>query len=182
MLYSILNVQLTGIIMVASKQYKLDLFKQLLPALDKRKFDFYKNLSDEEKKGFSDIVALRAMSAVVSNNVDDHEYAIESINMANKHMWNPALKDHPELKYLSMAVAGLGKVVRHEFIKAPSGKKRNMKILDVLSVYYPTASLNELEMFFDMNSADDIIELGNLMGLQVDEMKDFKKEVKKAKK
>lgn len=168
--------------MAAKKKYKLDLFGKLLPALDKRDFKLYKNLSEEEKKGFADIVALRAMSGTKGMDRDMCEYLIKAANGANKHLWNPALSNHPELKYLTLAAIGIGYRVKHEFIKAPLGKKRNMKVFQVLRNFYPTASMDELQLFLDMNDIDALIEIAEMLGMQKEEIKEYKKEVKKVKK
>ena len=168
--------------MVTKKEYKLDLFGKLLPALDKRDFSFYKNLTDEEKKGFADIVALRAMSGTPDSNKAMCEYHIFAANEANKNFWNSALKDHKELQYLAIARLGTGKSVKHQWIKGPVSKKINIKVFDVLKRYYPTASDYEMKMFISMNTADDLIEIGKMLGLQKEELKELKKEIKKVKK
>jgi len=164
------------------KTYKVDLFKKLLPAFDTRDFNIYSKLSEEERKGFADIVALRASSSAKTNDVKTLEYLVEAANSVNKHLWNSALKDHKELKCMLFASAGWGSKIDHEFIHIKSGKKKNKKVLEVLRRYYPTASTNELQMFIDINDVDDIIEIGLLLGLQKEPMKEYKKEVKKAKK
>lgn len=168
--------------MATKKEYKLDLFKQVLPALDKRDFSFYKNLSDEEKKGFVDIVALRYMSTTADSNKELCEYHILAANEANKNLWHPELSKHKELQYLAMALIGTGGVVRHEWIKGPAGKKLNNKVFNLVKKYYPTASSNEIQMFIDMNTADDLIELAEMFGTQKEELKELKKEIRKVKK
>lgn len=168
--------------MATEKKYKLDLFRKLLPALDRRDFKLYKNLSDEEKKGFADIVALRYMSCTETENKETIEYLIQASNGANKHLWNPALSKHPELKYLTLAAIGIGHRIKHAYIKAPMGKKRNMKVFQVLRNFYPTASLDELQLFLDMNDVDALIEIAEMLGMQKEEIKEYKKEVKKVKK
>jgi len=159
--------------MATEKKYKLDLFKKVLPALDRCNFNLYKNLSDEEKKGFFEILALRAMSGMPDTDRDKCEYYILATNNANKHLWNPALKEHKELKYLILATCGLGgdKEVHCQFIKAPTGKKRNKKVFQVLRNFYPTASMDELQLFLDMNDVDALIEIAEMLGMQKEEIK-----------
>jgi len=167
--------------MATKKEYKLDLFKQVLPALDKRDFSFYKNLTDEEKKAFADIVVLRYMSTTADVDREMCEYHILAANEANKNLWHPELSKHKELQYLAMALIGTGSVVRHEWIKGPTGKKHNNKVFDLVKKYYSTASNDEIQMFIDMNTADDLIELAKIFGTQKEELKDLKKEIKKVK-
>lgn len=170
--------------MTTKKTYKLDLFGKVLPALDRRDFSLYSKLTDEERKNFADIVILRYMSNAKTASMDILEYIIAMTNEANKHLWNSALKDHGELKCMILATSGVGVGIKinHEFIKAPIGKKRNNKMFDVVRRYYPTASINELQMFIDMNNEDDLIEIGKMLGLQKEELNVYKKEVKRIKK
>ena len=168
--------------MATEKNYKLDLFNQLLPAIDKRDFGFYSRLTDEEKKGFAGVVALRAMSGCPDSDRDMCEYAIQAANEANKDFWNSQLTKHPELQYLILASMGIGGKIRHEWIKAPNSKKVNTKITDVLRRYYPSISNDEMQLFIDINDADSLLEIGKMLGLQKDEMNEYKKEIKKVKK
>ena len=167
--------------MAEKKKYKVDLFGKLLPALDRRDFDIYNKLTEEEQKGFADIVVLRAMSSTKTNDRETLEYLLMVTNGANKHLWNSALKDHTELKCMILATIGLGNRVDHEYIKAPVGKKQKTIIMDILKRFNPTASINELQMFIDINEEDDIIEVGELLGMQKEELKEYKKEVRKIK-
>ena len=168
--------------MTSEKKYKLDLFNKVLPAIDKRDFSFYSRLSDEEKKGFSPIVALRAMSCAKDYNKETCEYIIQAANEANKDFWNSQLTKHPELQYLILSSMGLGMKIDRQWIKGPTGKSINSKIMDVLRRYYPTASQKELQMFIDMNDVDSLIEVGKMVGLQKEDMKEYTKEIKKVKK
>lgn len=169
--------------MAAEKTYKLDLFNDLLPALDTRDFKFYSRLSDEEKKGFASIVALRVISGYTDKDIDMCEYFIGMANEANKHLWNPSIaKNHPELQYLSLALIGVGKKVRHEWIRGFTKKKKDNKALDILKKYDPLASDEELVMLFDINTEEELIEIAKMVGIQDHELKEVKKVVKRLKK
>lgn len=165
--------------MSKKQDYKLDIFK-VLEAIDKRDFGFYKNLSDEEKKNFAGIVAMRWLSSV-SGSKDLQEYYVLAVNeTANKNFWSSGLKDHPELQYLTLARAGCGAKQRHEWIKGPTKKSSN-KIYDFLKKYYPTANIEELDLFFEKNTLEDMIEIAKMLGMQDDEIKEIRKELKKIK-
>lgn len=178
-------------VMIKVKKYKLDLFR-LLKALDCRDFKFYSTLSEEEKKGFAGIVAMRWMSSAPYSNQDDCEYHISAVNLiANNHFWNPEIKNHTELQYLLLACCGTGSDKRpqrapkwsktkHEWIKGPSKKKDN-KIIQMLKEYYPTANREELEMFFQINDIDDFINIAEILGYQDDQIKEIKTEIMRLK-
>jgi len=168
--------------MAEKKKYKLDLYNKFLPAIMRRDVNIYSKLSDEERKGFADIVALRTMSSAKTNDVDILTYLILTANSVNKHMWNSAFKGHDELKMMTFAAAGPVVPVEFEYIAAKRKKTISPKVLDVLKRYYPTASESELKMFIDINDAADLIEIGLMLGMQKDKMTVYKKEVKKLKK
>lgn len=161
------------------KKYKLDLFR-LLEAVDRRDFKFYSKLTDEEKKGFTGIVAMRWISVTSDVNKELCEYYVGAANEANKHFWNADIIKHPELQYLTLAIVGMNKKTRHQWIKGPAKKKQN-KIIQMLKEYYPTANSEELEMFFEINNIDDFIEIAKTLGYQDDQIKEIKKEVKRLK-
>lgn len=164
--------------MAPKKEFKLDMF-ELLAALDRRDFKFYSNLTDDQKKAFAGIVAMRWMSVVSDKNQELCEYHIQMTNeAANRHFWNSEMQKHPGLQYLSLAVAGLGQKQRHQWIKGPGKKKIKNKSMQVLSDFYPTANVEELQMFFDMNDADEIIGIAKMMGQQDEQIKELKKELK----
>ena len=50
--------------------------------------------------------------------------------------------------------------------------------MKILSEYYPTANEEELQMFFDMNDMEEIIQIAKMLGQQDDQIKELKKEVK----
>lgn len=168
--------------MADDKKYKLDLFNKVLPAIDKRDFGFFSRLTDEERKSFSSIVALRAMSGSPDINKEMCEYIIFAANEANKDFWNPQITKHPELQFLILASMGIGSRVKHEWIKGPTGKKKNNKIMEVLHRYYPLVNDDELQMFIDINSIEALLEIGERLGLQKEDFDDYKKEIKKVKK
>lgn len=161
------------------KKYKLDIFK-LLKAVDRRDFKFYSNLTDEEKKGFAGIVAMRWLS--VSSDADKElcQYYIGAANEANQHFWNADIIKHPELQYLTLSIVGMNKKTKHQWIKGPAKKKQN-KIIQMLKEYYPTANSEELKMFFEINDSDDFIEIAKMLGYQDDQIKEIKKEIKRLK-
>ena len=167
--------------MVAKKEYKLDMF-DLLAALDRRDLKFYSTLTDEQKKAFAGIVAMRWMSVVSDRDQDLCEYHIGMVNeAANKHFWNSEMQKHPELQYLSLAVSGIGSKQRHQWIKGPAKKSKN-KTMKLLTEFYPTANEEELQIFFDMNSLESILEVAKMLGYQDKQIKELKKELKGIKK
>lgn len=174
--------------MAKKKEFKLDMF-ELLAALDRRDFKFYSNLTDEQKKAFAGIVAMRWMSNAPYGDIEDNEFHILMVNgAANQHFWNSEITNHPELQYLMLACCGTGSTTKpkrapswsktkHEWIKGPAKKNKN-KAIKVLSEYCPTANDEELLMFFEMNDMEEIIQIAKMLGYQDKQIKELKKELK----
>lgn len=186
--------------MTAQKK-KLDIFR-LLEAVDKRDLNFYSKLTDEEKKGFAPIVAMRWLSAIsdwseppkklFGNANSANEYYLISTNAyVNKHLWDSNLTGHPELVYQLMAICGAGMntnlnkkgelSTNHQWI-AGFKRGKTSKFVEFIKQYYPLASSKELEYLIEINSQEQLIELVNESGLQDDEVKVLVKEIKELKK
>ena len=111
---------------------KLDIFR-VLEQIDRRNYDFYDKLDEEEKKGFFPPVIMRWLSAVQDQG-GKHAYYLHMVNeFVNKDLWNilTLSKDHNhhELVYRSMAMCGTGKKERHEWIKVDRTKSKIDKFL-----------------------------------------------------
>lgn len=162
-------------------EYKLDMFKRLLPGLDRRDLKLWSKLSADERKGFSDIVALRYMSSVKTNNADMLEYHVQLANeFGNKHLWHPEIRKYPELQMMLLAMVGVGEPQQHEWIAKPKAQKKN-KVLEMISEIYPTWKMDELQLFFEINSVDELMDLFESAGYQKDELRKIKTEIKKLK-
>lgn len=136
-----------------TKAAKLDMFKQILPALDRRDKHFYASLSDDEKKEFVPYVAMRFMSSVAKHS------AIEQLIMVNElvnHEFNTIGK-HPELQWQLLALSGLGKSQFHSWI-APPRKVAKSKFQQVLLDQYPHYKSDEITLLDNLMTDDEKLE------------------------
>ena len=162
--------------------YKLDMYNKLLPELDKRNFLLWQQLSEDERKGFSDIVTLRNLSTIDGGRQDIQEYYLcISNSLVNRYLWHDKIRKNPELVMQLMSVCGLGEVQRHKWIPGTKNKKKT-GLVEKLSQLKPESKLDELELWLEINTAEDIIEYFESAGFQEEEIKELKKEVKKFKK
>lgn len=133
-----------------SKEYKNDLFKDVIPALDRRDTQFYSRLNDEQKKDISIWTLTRWMSSTVR----DTNIQLGNVNdIVNAH--SKFLTKHKELQWMLLAISGTGRPERHEWIAPPRGVKKN-KIEETILTYFPSLRDNELELFLQLNSAEDL--------------------------
>jgi hypothetical protein len=147
---------------MATKAPMLDMFKKVLPAADTRNKDFYDNLSDEEKKGFSPWLIQRYLSSVESpkNEIIEH-YLTFTNDMVNVDY--STIKDHPELMWKLMSLVGYdGDVRKHPYIAPGKGKKKKGNAFKLwLHDQYPHLNEQEIEVWFGMftkEQAKDMLE------------------------
>lgn len=133
---------------------KLDINNEMRE-FDKKNRAFYKELTDEERKKFSNFLMLRWGSSV-NGNKDLQEYYLASCNEnLNKHFFDIA--KHPELQWLcATAVSPNMGVHRHEWIKVKKRESSNNKVAKFLREIYPTYTEEEIEILIKINNIEDI--------------------------
>jgi hypothetical protein len=132
------------------KEFKNDLFKDVIPALDRRDKKFYSRLNNEQKKDISIWILTRWMSSTVR----DSDLQLSNVNsICNVN--SGALIKHKELQWMLLAVAGTGRAERHEWIAPPKGMKKN-RVEEVILQYYPNLNDQELELFQQLNTIEDL--------------------------
>lgn len=138
--------------------YKLDLTKAL-SALDRRQTNFYKNLTLEEKKGFTPLVLMRYMSSVPDKN-DLPYYALVSTNeIVNTHFWE--LSHEPELQAMLLAACGLGSKIYHKWIplKSKRSSPLNSFVVDIFESKRWFVNSTEIKLYISMLTKENLTEL-----------------------
>lgn len=154
---------------MASK--KLDL-STVLNGIDRKNFNFYDGLSDEDKKLYQPFVLLRFLSSC-SNNIY-HEYSVQVINnLINKDFW--VLTKHPELVHQLFCICSTGEKQNHRWI-APKTKK-TIKWLEILGK--KEVSKDELILLYKNTTSDMIYDKCLDLGLTVKEAKEYVKDYQK---
>ena len=125
-----------------------------------RQFDlknrgFYDELTDEERKKFSNFLMLRWGSAVNHSNRDLQEYYVISTNQnMNRNFFD--LGKHPKLQWLlATCVSPNMGAHKHEWI-AFKGKASKNKRANFLGTLYPTMKMSDLELMADEMTDDDV--------------------------
>jgi len=140
----------------SQKTQKLDLF-ETLHAIDTRNFDYYNNLTEDEKKGYSPLVLMRYMSSLNSQN-PNAAYAVMATNeIVNLGFWN--LTKHPELQHKLLCLAGLGSKQYRSWLAAKNTKQSN-KIDQWLLDRFPQLNDDELSILkssYDIESWTSLV-------------------------
>lgn len=149
---------------------KLDI-KRELKAVDTRDYDFYDNLSDEEKKAFSPYILMRYTSNV-QGSADLQEWFLETTNeYVNKNHWTLS-KNHKSLLWKLFAATGVGQTMYHPYLAAGKKGKAN-KIEKLLVEIYPAMKMEDIKLLASMMDKSDIEELFDKMGFDKKQRKDY---------
>ena len=149
---------------------KLDI-KRELNAVDLKNYNFYDNLTDEEKKAFSPYLLMRYISNVQGDR-DTQEWFIEMTNeLVNKHHWTLS-KNHKSLLWKLFAGIGTGATAYHPYLAASKKEKAN-KIEKLLCELYPARKMDEIKLLASMMDKKDIEELFDKMGFDKKQRKDY---------
>lgn len=132
-----------------------DLF-EALNAIDKKDYDYYSRLSEEQKAKFSAYMMLIWLSYLRDNGEISKYYLLAGEEFANKHFFNEHIQNHPELqwKMLCTASPNVKRRITREWIPQLSLKIANLQIAatkkqaqDYFAKIYTTASSNDISEY-----------------------------------
>ncbi len=149
---------------------KLDI-KRELNAVDQKNYNFYDQLSDEEKKAFSPYILMRYVSNVKAD-ADTQEWFLEMTNeLVNKNHWDLS-KDHKALLWKLFAACGVGISCYHPYLAASKKEKAN-KIEKLLCEIYPAMKMDEVKLLASLMDKKDIEELFDKCGFDKQQRKEY---------
>lgn len=130
---------------------ELDLFSTI-DSMDKKNYDLYDSLTEEQRKKFVPYMMTHWMSQVKSK-ADVQRYYIHSVEYhANKHLFNEYIQQHPKLQWLMLCASSpnIGKQF-HQWVPHISDRVSKLKdkakekeIKDYFSKIYPKASESDI--------------------------------------
>lgn len=132
-------------------------------AFDSKDRTFYRELTEEERKKFSNFLMIRWGSSVQGSTELQQYYLLSCNENLNKHFFD--LARYPELQWLSATTVspGMGNF-RHDWIKQKKRESNNSKIIKFLRQLYPDYKEDELELLSQINSINDIKQLAKEHG------------------
>lgn len=138
-----------------AKERKLDLFKEVLPAIDMRNKDYYASLDKEKQKEIAPYVLMRFMSNVKQSNLVDHHLLMVN-EIVNREF--SSISKHPELQWKLLCLCGVGSKQFHPWI-APPKKQARSKVQQALQELKPHYKQDELDLLEEIMSEEDMREL-----------------------
>lgn len=150
--------------------HKLDI-KRELEAVDLKDYDFYANLSDEEKKAFNPYILMRFVSNV-QGDFETQAWFIEMVNeCVNKNHWVLS-KNHKELLWKLYAATGVGAKCYHSFLKM---NKRDSvdKFEKLVADLNPAMKLSDVKLLASLMTTKERSELLDSMGFDKAQRKEY---------
>lgn len=135
--------------------------KDIMAAVDRKDYNYYTNLTDEQRKSLNLWMTQRYASSVQG------KFAGHYLVMINEFMntnWSDVSK-HPELQWKLMCLAGTGKPQFHPFVKVPKAKRKKDKVEELVRELFPLLKNDEIRLFLKMNSHSEIKELAMESGV-----------------
>jgi len=149
---------------------KLDI-KRELSAVDNRNYDFYNNLTDEEKRAFSPYILMRYVSNTTGDR-DIQEWYLENTNeFVNKNHWTLS-KNHKGLLWKLFAATGGGSSTYHPYL-AGSKKEKVSKFENLLAEMYPAKKIEDIKLLASLMTAEDRLELFDNLGFDRKQRKEY---------
>jgi hypothetical protein len=172
----------------AVKKYKLDLFKDVMPAINRKDFDFYDKCTEEERASIFPPVLLRWLTTVNKGfNVEHSSETQNSIVFINEMINKIGLfnipsskdRDHKKLQWLMLCVAGTGNSrTMHGWV--PVAGTSSTPLIDALiKIHNPLIGKQEMDTFKMIITQERLVELCKDTGMDDKEIKKHTEELKK---
>ena len=152
----------------------IDLFKDMIPAIDLKIMDLWDASTDEGRKEITgDLYNLnRYISSVKTTNRSLQEYFVISVNEIYNKNWH-IIQKHPKLQWMLLCVCGRGdKTHFHEWI---GYKKKSKSITDkkvkLLASLYPARKMSDIELLASLYTDKEIVSLAKEIGWDESEIK-----------
>lgn len=143
------------------KNKELDLFKELIPAIDNNLKELYDVASEDGKKDIKgDLWNLNRYISSVKGSRDKQELAVFKTNEYYNKNWNVlGGTDHIKLQWQLLCVAGnTGRTEFHPWIGLKR-RKGNTKAINLLEKLYPNMKQDEVELLARISTTKELKEL-----------------------
>jgi len=122
---------------------------------DRKNRDFYNELTDEERKKFSNYLMIRWGSAVQGSRDLQEFYLVSTNERFNKNFF--AINRHPQLQWLCATAVSPGMGThRHQWIAPKKKEPGESGIKKQLAELYPNMKTDEIEVMAGINTKKDV--------------------------
>jgi hypothetical protein len=127
-----------------------------MAAFDRKEYDYYDRLTEDQKKQFSPYILMRWGSTVEGNNDISKYYAVAANEYVNTSLWS--LSKHKKLQWLTCCTVspGIGKQ-RHYWLGANKGKGSSA-LKNLLLELLPNEKESDIDLMLKVNTKEEIKE------------------------
>ncbi len=144
---------------------------RVLKAVDSKDYEFYTNLTDDEKKAFNPFVLIRFVSNV-KGDFETQAWFIEMANeCVNKNYWI-LNKDHKELLWKLYAAIGVGFKCNYSYLKVTKRDSVD-KFEKLIADLNPAMKLSDVKLLASMMTVKERAEMLDSMGFDKIQRKEF---------
>jgi len=144
----------------------------LLSAIDKKDYNYFDNLSEEEQKQISPYLLMRWGSTVHGNNDISKYYALSTNSFVNENFWDYSNNKKFSWLLLCSASPGIGKQ-KHYWLGAAKGKNES-KLKKALLELMPNKKSSEIDLILKVNTKEEIFEWLRSLGWEEQKLKELK--------
>ena len=146
---------------------ELDLFKELIPAIDMGIKELYDAAGEDGKKDIKgDLWNLNRYISSVKGSREKQELAVFKINEYYNKNWAELGAKHPKLQWQILCVAGkTGKKEFHPWIGLKKKKGTDSKAINFLASLYPNMKMDEVELLAGTYTTKELKQLAEEHGL-----------------
>jgi len=131
--------------------------------MDRKDYDFYDNLSDEERKGFSAFLALKWGASVEGSREIQHYYLAATNHYCNKNWYE--INKHPKLQWLELCAAapGIGPQ-KHKWLQIKKKEDKSSEHKKRLTELFPNVKISDIEVLATLVTKKEVDEYTKLHG------------------
>lgn len=157
----------------------LNIFNEL-KNIDKRNFDFFSELTDEQKKQIAPYVIMR-WASIAEDNSGLNDYYLQAINqIVNLNYWQ--ISSHKELVWKLLCITGSEMTVKRNWIKFGEKGTNTPKIDKLIRMDNPDINDMEVEIVREKFTKESLTEYCRQHAFSDKETKEYIEEFKKYKK
>jgi len=147
---------------------ELDLFKELLPAIDGGMKELYDAASDTGRKDIkNDLWNLNRYVSSVKGSFEKQALAVLQVNEYYNKNWAVLGVNHPKLQWQLLCIAGnTGKKEFHPWIKLDRKASTNNKAEALVASIYPNMKQDEVELFARLHTKKELKQLAEEHGIE----------------
>lgn len=150
----------------------MELFKDIIPSANKKRFDLYNKANDEGKKKIEQEFWMLQRWMSCPSKYKEH-YIVMLNELVNAD-WS-CISKHPELRWKLFALCGVGANMSYkgEWVGTPNAKKKLNSKEEFLAEVFPTIKDDELDLLLSLNTDDELKKFARELGYtdeQLDEL------------